>query len=237
MKTYQAKNGPFTERPFYTLEEVEQLCVEELENAGLFPKVPEPIRIDRFIEKRFKVYPVYESLPEGVLGCIEFDSKGVKGVVVSRALSEEDSKIAERRINTTLAHEAGHGLLHAHLFVLAQKSESLFGKDFDPNKPKILCRSDAIQGIPDYKDTGRNHWWEYQANLVIGPLLLPRSLVMTSLEPFLVKKGIMGNQILDRNCKEDAVRMLSQTFDVNPIVAKIRLETLFPERQDSQLTF
>jgi hypothetical protein len=235
MRTYRATAGPFTEKPFYTPTDIEQLCNEELQKVGLLPSEPKAIRVDRFIEKRFKIYPTYEDMPEGVLGCIEFGFEGVKGIVISKSLADDESKVSERRINTTLAHEAGHALLHTHLFAFGQKTDSLFGNDVDPNKPKILCRNDAIQGIKGYKETGYR-WWEYQANLVIGPLLLPRSLVMILLDSYLLTRGMLEFQILDRSRQEEAVRALSQTFDVNPIVAKIRIETLFPPVQDSQLT-
>ncbi len=235
MKTYRTTSGPFTERPYYTSNDIETICIDELRKVGLLPSSPEPIRVERFIEKKFKIHPQYDDLPDGVLGFIEFGAKGVQGITISKTLSEEGSTVAERRINTTLAHEAGHGLLHTHLFVLGQNPESLFGKDIDPNKPKILCRNNAIQGMKGFRDTGYC-WWEHQANLVIGPLLMPKALVVTALEPFFTKAGKLGYQVLDRVREEEAVRVLFQTFEVNPVVAKIRLDLLFPPALDSQLT-
>lgn len=235
MKTFRTTSGPFTERPYYALDEIENICIDELQKVGLFPSSPEPIRVERFIEKKFKISVTYDKLPEDILGFIEFGPDGVRGITVSKVLAEEGSKVAERRINTTLAHEAGHGLLHAHLFVFEQNLETLFRTDIDSSKPKILCRKDTIQGIQGYIDTGYR-WWEYQANLVIGPLLLPRTLVMKSLEPFLIENGTLELRVLNRSRQEEAIRVLSQVFDVNPIVAKIRLETLFPFGRDQQLT-
>jgi len=235
MKTYRTTSGPFTEKPFYKPQEIEAICIDELRKAELLPSSPEPIRVERFIVKRFNVHPDYDNLPDGVLGFTEFGPNGVQGITISKALSEEGGKVAERRINTTLAHEAGHGLLHAHLFVLGENFQPLFGKDVDPNKPKILCRDNSIQGLQGFKGTN-NPWWEIQANLVIGPLLMPKVLVMTALEPFCIKMGKLGWPVPDRSRQEEAVKALSEIFDVNPIVAKIRLETLFPLAQDSQLT-
>lgn len=237
MRTYRATSGPFAERPYYTVEEVEKICSDELLKVGLLPQDPGPIRIDRFIEKKFKVDPKYENLPEGFLGCTKFGTKGVEEIIVSKSLAEENSKVAERRIDTTLAHEVGHGLLHAHLFAFGEQPRSLFGDSLDPIEPKILCRKNTIEGIRsririDYG--GR--WWEYQANLAIGGLLLPRQLVMMVLEPFLVEKGQLGSKLLDSVRKEEATRELVEVFDVNPIVARIRIETIFPPEQDFQLT-
>src|SRR4051812_19135737 len=109
MRSFKARGGPFAERPFYTANDVEQICRTELANYGLLPSTPEPIRIDRFIEKRFGVQVFYDDLPAGVLGWTEFGDTGVQAIVVARWLADDDSRVAERRVSTTLAHEAGHG--------------------------------------------------------------------------------------------------------------------------------
>lgn len=234
MRVYRAKSGLFNEQPFYKIEEVDNLCTDELSNIGLLPPTPSPVRIERFIEKRFKVSPVYEELPEGVLGFIQFDQNGVNRIAVSKILSEEGSKSAERRISTTLAHEAGHGLLHGHLFVLGRKPASLFRGDPYPDASGILCRGEDIQGIPEQRKK-KYEWWEYQANMAIGPLLLPKSLVVTSLRPFLVKKGLLGTEVLDQDRRGEAAKHLAEIFEVNPIVAKIRIHVLFPAQSAGQL--
>ena len=237
MRIYRAKSGPFSERPYYSVEEVEQICTDELLKINLLPLDPEPIRIDRFIEKRFKVDPKYEDLPLGLLGCTKFGPNGVEEIVVSKSLAEENRKVSERRISTTLAHEVGHGLLHAHLFAFGEQSRSLFGDSLDAIEPKILCRTDTIEGIQDRKRVNYGgKWWEYQANLAIGGLLLPRQLVMIIMEPFLVEKGQLGSKVLDSVHKEEATRELVEVFDVNPIVARIRISTIFPADKDFQLT-
>jgi hypothetical protein len=234
MRTYRAKSGPFIEQPFYKIGEVENLCTDEVQKVGLLPLDPSPIRIERFIEKRFKITVAYEELPSGVLGLIEFSPNGVRRIAVAKSLSEEGTQIAERRINTTLAHETGHGLLHAHLFVLGgEKPASLFSGDLYPNEPGILCRGEDIQGVPEQRKK-KYEWWEYQANMAIGPLLLPRSLVMTSLQPFVVKKGLLGIESLDQSRREAAVKHLAEIFEVNPIVARIRLGVLFPPAHAGQ---
>jgi hypothetical protein len=237
MKIYKSSSGPFTEKPFYKPAEVEQICDEELRSVNLLPSEPSAIRVERFIEKRFKISPSYEEIPEGILGFITFGKDGVKSIVISSTLAESNSKVDERRINTTLAHEAGHGLLHAHLFALGEVSSDLFNNEFDPNKPKILCRNNAIQGIPGYNKKGYDGcWWEYQANLAIGPLLLPQNLVMLQLKPYLINRGSLALPSLDPQHQQKAINDLAETFEVNPIVAKIRLEFLFPGSNGQQLT-
>ena len=120
------RSGPSSKQPYFTSSQIDQICCDELRNEGLFPSAPEAIRIDRFIEKRFHVSPQYEELPAGVLGFTRFGKNGVKAVVISAVLDAEGGKVAERRVRTTMAHEAGHGLLHATLFALDEISAPPF---------------------------------------------------------------------------------------------------------------
>lgn len=240
MKTFRAQSGPFVERPYYEDQEIESIAVDELRRVGLLPSSPEPIRVERFIEKRFGIVPKYDDLPEGLLGFTRFGSKGVEEVVVSRALSEEGNKVAERRMNSTLAHEAGHMLLHGHLFVLERRARSLslFNDDLDEVKQKILCRAGAA-GTPAEITSGSRYdgrWWEFQANKVIGALLLPRPLVNEALNSVLVSQGRLGTKTLDASRREEAVQLLAGEFDVNPAVARIRVDAIFLAREEGQLT-
>lgn len=235
MKTFKTTAGPFAERPYYQLDEIDRICSSELQKAGLYPSSPQSIRIERFVERRFGVTPEYDDLAPGVLGWTRFGPKGVDAIVVARALAEEQSKVAERRINTTLAHEAGHGLLHAHLFVLGAETLSLFGRDGDVEPQRILCREDSDAGSgrrPSY--SGR--WWEFQANQAMGALLLPKGLVEMALAEVLALRGTLGERILPEDRREHAARLLADTFDVNPVVARIRLASLYPEVRLDQLT-
>lgn len=234
MKTYHTSAGPVSERPFYKLHEIEDICADELRRVDLYPKTPEPIRIERFIEKRFGVHPEYADLPEGLLGYTKFGRKGVEEIVVARALSEKGTRIAERQVNSTLAHEAGHGLLQGHLFVLEKdRIASLFSAEIDPNVPKILCRE---PGKPTKGKGYDGRWWEFQANQAIGALLLPRKLALEAIADLTISSGTFGRSILKAEKREDAVRKLSDVFDVNPAVARIRLAEFYPEGENIQLT-
>lgn len=223
MRTYSTNSGPFFERPFYKPYEIERLCEDELRKTGYFPEAPGPVRIERFITKRFNITPIFESLPEGVLGYTTFGKSGVVSMHISSAMADAGTRAAECRTNSTLAHEAGHGLLHTHLFAFAEQGLSLFGGDPDVSATKILCRDTSSgSGGRSYK----GQWWEVQANMVIGPLLMPRPLVVRALQPYLSQQGMTPD--IDPLVREDAARNLADTFDVNPIVAKIRLDELYP---------
>lgn len=236
MKTFRSKTGPFSEQPFYEAAEIESICTEELQKLQLYPSDPSPIRIDRFLEKRFGVHPTYEDLPKGLLGFTRFGPKGVEEIVVAKALDEEGTVPAERRLRTTLAHEGGHGLLHAHLFAFGTRPDLLFGDGLASDAPKILCRGDSISGADTTQRKPPYRWWEFQANQVMGALLLPKALVEKAVTGMLVSGGLFGLRTLPEERRERVIHILAETFNVNPIVALIRLEALYPAATAGQLT-
>lgn len=237
MKTFRTRREPLRQRPYYELADIENICAEELRKVGLYPSKPEPIRIERFIEKRFGIHPTYQELPKGVLGFTRFGQRGVEEIVVSGSLAEEGRASSERRINTTLAHEAGHALLHAHLFASGYESRSLLD-GLDLTTPKILCRADAVPGANKVaaRSSYDGRWWEFQANRAIGGLLLPRPLVEACLAGVCSERGTFGRRVLEPHQRKDAVARVAEAFDVNPIVARIRLDELYPPSDHDQLT-
>ena len=101
------RSGETYKAPYFTPSQIDNMCCDELRRVGLLPSSPEPVRIDRFIEKRFNVSPQYEDMPNGVLGFTRFGKNGVKAIVISAALDAEVGKVAGRRVRTTIAHEGG----------------------------------------------------------------------------------------------------------------------------------
>ncbi len=230
MKTLHSRTGPFFERPYFKPGEIDQICTKELRGAGLYPSRPEPVRIDRFIEKRFGISPTYEKLREGVLGFTEFGTAGVTAIVVSSDLDAGEGSPNERRLRTTLAHEAGHGLVHNHLFYLGTKPLWLFGET--DNSPTILCRD--IAGETEGRRNYDGRWWEFQANQAIGGLLMPRRLVSEALQIFATPADSLGQITVPDDKRGLAIRKLAATFNVNPAVAQIRLADVLPQ-DDRQL--
>lgn len=225
MRTYHGRGSPFQERPHFSDLEIDQMCEEALQKCGLLPTTPAPIRIERFVEKHFGVSPVYEELPAGVLGYTTFSAKGVKSIHVGNHLVDEGTKASERRLNSTLAHEAGHGLMHAYLFALQDAGLSLFGRDSDVSPTKVLCRDEERQNRSSYD--GR--WWELQANKAIGSLLLPRAVIQVALGPFLTCLDDRGGLTIPAGQREEAARTLADVFEVNPAVARLRLSSRYPQ--------
>lgn len=232
MRIYHSKKGPFRERPFYSDTDIENICRDALESVDLYPTEPGPIRIERFIEKRFQVTPIYtDKLDDGVLGMTVFGRTGVKEVMISSKVDEDsNTNVAGRRVRSTLAHEGGHGLFHTHLFAQEVGDTPLFGDLTDPNKPKVLCRDDGDAFDRIYK----GQWWEFQANRAIGSLLMPVRLVEHAIGNYMVEVGSMGFRQLDYSKEQIAIRELMDLFDVNAPVARIRLRQLFPVQNAGQ---
>lgn len=234
MKTFRQSSGPFVERPYYTDADMEEMCLEALRGAGLCPTSPSPIRIERFAEKHFRLSLKYEDLPEGVLGLTRFGKNGVQDIVIARALDSEGSKASNRRIRSTIAHEAGHGLFHAHLYSQDAMTHPEFIDLSEPQRPKVLCRD--VEGEANKaKSVYGGKWWEFQANRAIGAFLLPRHLVVAALESVLVAGGRLGNKVLDEKKREKAVALIADTFDVNPAAARIRVNSMYPLADAKQM--
>jgi hypothetical protein len=70
----------------------------------------------------------------------------------------------------------------------------------------------------------------------MGALLLPRSLVENVLEGTLEVRGLLGMRVLLERNHEPAILLIAEIFDVNPIVARYRLDALYPPAAEQQLT-
>lgn len=121
MRKVATPSGPFPFQLYFEdLGEIDEICLEALKTQSLLPSRPAPIRIERFVEKQFKTALRYEDLGPENLGCTIFNSSGaVEAILVSRFLEEQNTIPARRRVRSTVAHEAGHGLLHGSLFTEA----------------------------------------------------------------------------------------------------------------------
>jgi hypothetical protein len=237
MKKFKANGGRFPWRFYYETSEIDDLCVQALFKVGCLPEEPAPIQIDLFLEKYLHVSILPENLGPDFMGACIFNSKGnVTGILTARWLEEDSSPVAVRRLRTTLAHEGGHALLHQELFV-ADTTLDLFASDAaPPAKPQFLCRSSDISETataaqPRY--TGQ--WWEWQANRAIGGFLLPKPLVLTCATPLLRKTD--SGWSLPEVARAETERVIADTFDVNPAVARIRLQEMFPQEISQNFKF
>ena len=114
MRRVPTPSGPFPFQLYFEdLGEIDEICLEALKRQSLLPSKPAPVRIERFVEKEFKTPLRYEDLGPDNLGCTIFNCfGGVEAILIARFLEEQNTTPARRRARSTVAHEAGHGLLH-----------------------------------------------------------------------------------------------------------------------------
>jgi hypothetical protein len=240
MNRFPARSGPFEDQLRFSPREIESMCVEALRAAELLPSSPEPIRIERFIEKYFACPVRYQDLGLGVMGCTVFRDTGAIEVVIISNRLDDGREVSDRRVNSTLAHEAGHCLMHAGLFIRTSEQHRLSingenRKNLDFERRRILCRDGDI-GPVGQKRTYDGRWWEWQANRAIGEFLLPANLVREASAPFVKFAPVTRSESLLATRRVEAERELAKIFHVNPVVVRIRLHELFPENS-SQIEF
>jgi hypothetical protein len=229
--------GPFCRRLYLHENRIEDVCRTALSAVDLMPTSPGPIRIDRFIFLRFGIEEEFKSLPEHIMGCAKFTRQGLKRIIINRQLAEEESMVSRVRVRSTLAHEAGHGLFHTDLFVEKLNVESagqLFGEEtgiFESvDKDGFLCRAEGgMQSVPKFE------WWEYQANLAMAALLLPKNLLIEAARAELPRVLSGPGSFEDRVAA--AERQLSSLFFVSHRMISIRLGQWWTEQSHQPSLF
>lgn len=235
MKHSWSDSGRFGQTLYFPKDEIDRMCETELRKAGYFPSDPSPINVERFVEKHYGRVE-YVDLGPGILGCTEFSKKGqVLRVIVAASLDSTETTV-ERRLRSTLAHEAGHCMLHPILFIEDGLQSTFRNETMSFVKErKFLCRDTDIRPEPEQKKEFDGRWWEYQANRAIGGFLLPKKLVQQAITGFVRTTGLGTSGTLDEARRTEAIRLLADIFDVNPKVAEIRLGEMYPVG-DRQMT-
>ncbi len=235
MKEYRTKEGRFPLRLVYEPKEIDDICVDALRQAKLLPAEPGPIKIDLFLERYFRVVVDYSDLGPGIMGSTVFDSRGaVTGFVIAPWIEEEGSESADRRVRSTLAHEGGHGLLHPKLFIVDQSGDLFERQKVKQEHPRnFMCRSSDVSPVAAALPKYDGQWWEWQANRAIGGLLLPKSLVTKFSSQF--TENTAFGPILKESLRTEAEKEIAGVFDVNPVVARIRLQEIYPIEKTGRL--
>lgn len=225
MNRKPARGGPHPFELFFEPDEIDQICEQALRSRGLFPSEPRPVRIDKFVEDHFpSCITDFDDFGAGILGGVAFRPDGeLERLWVSRTLAEDPSQVAQRRVRSTFAHEAGHGMLHGCLFVDDGQMDLLATSTQEARR--ILCRAEDI--APTVELHHARGWWEVQANRAIGGLLLPKELVRMAVQPFAQAATPFGGLILVESRRESAVREVAECFEVSAAVARIRLQKMF----------
>lgn len=238
MKTRRDTASPWGRRVYFDDVEFERMMIE------LCGRVPgstfEPgrgIDVDRVLMEGLGCEPDFVELPPGVLGRTRFTRDGRIEVEISRTLADEaeTSVPARRRLRSTLGHECGHIACHLALVLPDTDTLDLFPSGSQPPPtPQLLCRNESV-GDTRYG----GEWWEYQANRCMSALLMPRRLVPQYLTEVLQNEGFDSMTLAIRgDAGRRVVTGISDVFDVNPVVAMLRLQELgFTPKEEQREMF
>lgn len=182
------------------------------------PTEPSPINIELFVERQFGFSYSFGRLNPGTSGVIAFSPIGPKSIVVNKKLDRPRSVIANRRCRETLAHECGHGLLHAYYFAELWKMANVCRK----LGPDHLYRfEDERKNFVVFNKAKRLEW---QANRAMGALLIPRTLFEMTLRRSDFKNARL-DQLSDFE-ERTLISHISLRFDVNRTTAYRRVVAL-----------
>ncbi len=226
MKRYRDADGRL--RLWYSDAEIEKRALRCLEAAGQ-PSGPEPVvDIEFIIEEQLRArLDQYAVLPPGVLGVTDFLAGERPLVRIDGELSrnacdiESPAVSAVGRWRATLAHEAGHIILHTVLFDVPPSQAALLDADAaDVVSPKpVSCIERSIDGRRP------SDWREVQANRCMAALLMPRPLFDRWSRIVALEEGLPVPAPVDSPAARRLVSRLADRFQVSREAARIRLVT------------
>lgn len=227
MRQYRAPNGE--ERLWFEPSEIEQMMTAELQKARLMPTDEAPaVKLESLLERHLKVQlDQYANLEPGVLGLTEFFEGKPPKVSINKdltgsALDEDESPPGVLgRWRATLAHEAGHVILHRCLFEFAAGNMNLFGSQDSPSATKRLLR--CLKRDATYASGG--DWREVQANQAMAALLMPKAH-FAGLARAEAQKLFSGSDVIPAGSETRVAERLAPVLSVSRQAAVIRLSTL-----------
>lgn len=156
--------------PYRKVSEIESMALELLNKYKAWKKqdLMPPINIDEIVEGHLELSLEFADLKEhlsipDVLGATWFDEKVIR---IDSSLEGN-----EGRLSFTLAHEVGHWWMHRPIYEMGKVTLPLFGYGQAKPSPAIVCRA-----------AGKKEPAEWQADQFAAMLLMPASLVRTSVQ-------------------------------------------------------
>ena len=235
MKYINQNSGPFRKWVFFKPEEIEQAAVRDLATLKLMPATPREVDVDSLCQLLYNFSPRYVPIGEGILGCIHFNTHAPENIALDEALGEIGTATTEHRRRSTLAHEIGHGQLHAALFTeLMQAKKAGHGTERvrDPGaEGGFICRSQDVRDGECDALSGPQSWHrmaEWQANRYMAAVLAPARLVRLAVADLLGNPPEYVRIELDGVRRDQLAPQVAEIFNVSRQLAAIRLSELFP---------
>jgi len=212
------KTGRFRLRPFYTDDELEQICEEEITSflAKRHGEIRFPVTTNDLtvlVEQHVADLDNGCVLPDGQDGYTDFFPNERPQVKIASRLQQE---YLENRLRTTLTHEHGHVRLHGFLFQFDDGLQHLFeGK---PEQVQSRCNRGTIEGRAPAVD-----WMEWQAGFACGALLMPKTALMATVNEFRKDHNIFGQVGTTTETGRVLVSTVVDAFQVSREAATVRL--------------
>lgn len=224
MRMIQDKTGRFRQRPHYQPSELDRECesivtkfLQTRYGAARFPISTDDLSL--MIEKETEDLDHYADLNEygpGVEGLTMFEPGARPIVKIANFLADGNR---ENRRRTTLTHEFGHVVFHAHLFDSQGQTDDLFGqKDAAASELERVqvCKRDTMV------DAAPVDWMEWQAGHVCGAILMPATAVRAVIrDKFSLE--IAGGRTKDGKVVRAMIEELQARFQVSEQAARVRL--------------
>jgi hypothetical protein len=232
MRSYHIPDSILPRRLHFSREDIEKIARDELRQVECLPKSPEPVDLEKYLTRRHGIEPRQtERLAPGALGAADLRIPG-KPVIWIR---QDVFNGHPHRYRSTLAHEIAHLQLHAQLYLDAEfsviverchRGEASLARGFE-------CGEAEIREAPRRPSSTAHPLFhlEYQANLGMVALATPVPLVKACVEAWTrieTQRGGGRLLVLDETRRDEAVSLVSETFEVSRELAGYRLADLFP---------
>ena len=242
MKEYRSATGE--RRLWFEEDEIEWIMEDELRKAGLFPCPADPVvDLESLLEIHLGVkLDVHAVLDDDELGVTEF--LGGRKPLVSinkdltfRAETEDAPSGILGRWRATMAHEAGHVVLHRGLVEVPFEQGSFFAETAKEQGTSLFR---CLKRDVSFK-RGNYDWKEVQANRGMAALLMPakvfRELVLDVLKAD--KSDDLCLRVPETGSTEfsNLLLDLSKRCEVSQEAARIRLESLGLVRMSEETMF
>jgi Zn-dependent peptidase ImmA (M78 family) len=228
MRHYWTPGSILNERTYFSRAEIETMANDELRLADCRPKQPEPIALEKYLHRRHGLEALITELDPGLMGSADFTNP--RQPVISIATEVFNGPVP--RYRSTLAHEIGHLVLHASLFLDAQFLRALEHLRRRSLHRGFECATTDIDEAPRERVNKADPLFhlEYQANLFMVAVLLPRPLVRTCVASWTRATSLRGGEretILIEAHRQEAIQSVAKTFAVSRTMATFRLAELY----------
>ncbi len=232
MRSYQVKDSILPERLHFCRRDIQDIIRGELRAAKCWPAEPSPIRLEEYLLVRHGIEPQpLRPVTTGMLGLADLQTPARPAIFIAPAVMDGPEHV----YRSTVAHEIGHLMLHAQLYVDSRFTLALARwRQGDANNGTITCLARDISETPrgGYNSADPFAHIEHQANIAMVELLTPQMLLKRCVVNWTSSRPMRGGGIetvFDEARRREAVTCISTTFNVSPTLASFRLNEIHPQ--------